>query len=141
MRALSVPHTPLRAVAPLGRDDALLRVLLGEPICGDERVRQRLPNCRPNQPADLWFSGVRHHLTIGYRLDGRPGETFLHGARVGSDSDGLHSDIGVLLSRALQHGDDPVLLASGMARLGDGTTPASIIGAITDMLAHETATG
>ncbi len=29
-------------------------------------------------------------------LAGRPGEAFLHGAKVGSDSDGLHSDIGVL---------------------------------------------
>ena len=88
---------------------------------------------------DLWFNGVRHHLTIGYYLDGRPGEIFLHGARVGSDSDGLHSDLGVLLSRALQHGDAPKALASGMGRLGDGTTPCSIAGAAADVLARRTA--
>ena len=102
-------------------------------------ARQRLPARRPSETVDLWFNGVRHHLTIGYRLDGRPGEAFLHGARVGSDSDGLHSDIGVLLSRALQHGDDPALLASGMGRLGDGTTPCSIVGAVADVLAAKAA--
>ncbi len=82
--------------------------------------RERLPNRRPSETVDLWFNGVRHHLTIGYRLDGRPGEAFLHGAKVGSDSDGLHSDIGVLLSRALEHGDELALLASGVARLDGG---------------------
>ena len=70
-------------------------------------------------------------------LAGRPGEAFLHGAKVGSDSDGLHSDIGVLLSRALQHGDAPASLASGMGRLGDGTTPCSIVGVVADVLAEE----
>ncbi len=97
--------------------------------------RERLPNRRLSETVDLWFNGVRHHLIIGYYLDGRPGEAFLHGRKVGSDSDGLHSDVGVLLSRALQHGDDPALLASGVARLGDGKTPASIVGAVADLLA------
>ncbi len=99
--------------------------------------RERLPNRRPSETMDLWHGRTRYHLTVGYYVDGRPGEVFSHGAKVGSDSDGLHSDIGVLISRLLQHGDDPALLAAGMGRLGDGKTPASIIGAITDVLAQE----
>ena len=41
------------------------------------------------------------------------------------------------ISRLFQHGDSPASLAAGMARLGDGTTPASIIGTIADALARE----
>ncbi len=99
--------------------------------------RKRLPNRRCSRTVDLWHAGTRYHLTVGYYNDGRPGEVFSHGAKVGSDSDGIHADIGVLISRLLQHGDDPVALASGMGRLGDSKTPASIIGAIADMLAQE----
>ena len=47
------------------------------------------------------------------------------------------ADLGVLISRALQHGDSIEALAAGMGRLGDGTTPASIIGSILDRVAAE----
>lgn len=59
---------------------------------------------------------------------------FLSGAKSGSDVDGLCADVGVLVSRLLQHGDSPVSIASGVGRLGDGTTPASLAGAVVDML-------
>ena len=108
---------------------------------GHRMLRRRLPNRRCSRTVDLWYGGRRYHLTVGYYGDGRRGEVFVCGALTGSDSDGLHADIGVLISRLLQHGDDPAALASGMGRLGDGQTPASIIGAIIDMLTHETATG
>ncbi len=61
----------------------------------------------------------------------------MHGAKVGSDADGLHADVGVLLSRLLQHGDTLDAIAAGMACLGDGTTPASIIGAALDLLVKD----
>ena len=70
--------------------------------------------------------------------DGRPGEVFLHGAKPGSDVDLLCDDIGVLISRLLQLGDDPALLAAGIGRLGNGE-PASIVGAIADVLAGKAA--
>ncbi len=55
-----------------------------------------------------------------------------------SDTDLLCDDIGVLISRLLQHGDSPAALASGIGRLGNGD-PASIVGAIADVLAGKAA--
>ena len=97
-------------------------------------VRSRLPDRRQCETVDLWHGGQRYHLTIGEYPDGSPGEVFVHGAKPGSDTDLLGDDIGVLISRLLQYGDDPVSLAAGVGRLGDGA-PASIIGAIADVLA------
>ncbi len=51
-----------------------------------------------------------------------------------SDTDLLCDDIGVLISRLLQHGDDPASLAAGIGRLGNGD-PASLVGLIADVLA------
>ena len=62
---------------------------------------------------------------------------FLSGAKVGSDVDGLLADLGGLLSRALQHGDSIEALAAGMGRLGDGSTPVSIIGSVLDRVVSE----
>ncbi len=39
-----------------------------------------------------------------------------------------------LISRLLQRGDDSASLVSDMGRLGDGTTPCSIVGAVADVL-------
>ena len=96
--------------------------------------RKRLPDRRQIETVDLHYDGQRYHLSIGEYNDGSPGETFIHGARPGSDVDLLCDDIGVLISRLLQYGDNPASLASGVGRLGDGN-PASIIGAIADVLA------
>lgn len=110
---------------------------------GDGRVtrrgwagRERLPSRRPAETFNFRFGpdDARHHVTLGFYADGRPGEIFLHGAKVGSDADGLHADVGVLLSRLLQHGDTLEKIAAGMARLGDGRMPASIVGAALDRL-------
>ena len=100
--------------------------------------RERLPNRRQAETVDLWDDGRRYHLTVGEYNDGRAGEVFLHGAKPSSDTDLLCDDIGVLISRLLQHGDDPASLAAGIGRLGNGD-PASIIGAIADVLAVKAA--
>ena len=96
--------------------------------------RERLPTRRPSETSDMWFGGQRYHVTVGRYPDGRVAEVFLSGAKSGSDVDGLCADVGVLVSRLLQHGDTPASLASGMGRLGDGKTPASFAGAVADML-------
>ena len=96
--------------------------------------RERLPTRRQAETLDLWHGGQRFHVTIGQYDDGRPGEIFLHGHKVGSDLDLLFDDVAVLVSRLLQYGDDPATLAAGMGRLGDGKTPASIVGAVADVL-------
>ncbi len=100
--------------------------------------RERLPTRRQAETVDLWHGGRRYHLTVGEYPDGSPGEVFVHGATPGSDVDLLCDDIGVLVSRLLQHGDSPAALAAGIGRLGNGD-PASIVGAIADVLAAKAA--
>ena len=100
--------------------------------------RQRLPSRRQAETVDIKVGGNVYQLSIGYYDDGRIGEVFLGGPRSGSDMQGLLADLGVVISRLFQHGDTPSSLAVGMARLGDGTTPASIVGVIADVLAKET---
>ncbi len=97
--------------------------------------RQRLPERRPNETVDLEFGGIRYAVTVGYHLDGRPGEVFTHGAKVGSMMDAILDDACVTISLLLQHGVPPARLAGSMGRLGDGRSPASILGALADLLA------
>ncbi len=101
--------------------------------------RERLPDRRQSETLDLHYGGRRFHLTVGEYNDGRLGEVFIHGAKPGSDTDLLCDDIGVLVSRLLQFGDDPASLSLGVGRLGDGKSAASIIGAVADVLAGKAA--
>ncbi len=98
-------------------------------------TRKRLPDRRPNETTDLEFDGANYAITLGYFPDGRPGEVFTHGAKIGSAIDGLLDDTCIVISILLQHGADPSRLAGSMGRLGNGRRPASIIGAIADLLA------
>ena len=95
-----------------------------------------LPDRRPAETAEIVFDGQRFTVTVGFYPDGRPGEVFADGARIGSDLDALLDDACVALSLLLQHGVDPVRLAGSMGRLGD-RRPASLIGAMVDRLAGE----
>ena len=99
--------------------------------------RQRLPDRREAETVNIKIGGNEYKLGIGYFPEGRIGEVFIAGPKSGSDMHGLLADLGVVISRLFQHGDTPASLAAGMARLGDGTTPASIIGTIADALARE----
>ena len=96
--------------------------------------RERLPNRRPSALLTVEHAGRTYEVAVGLYPDARPGEVFVSGAKTGSDTDGLLDDVGILISRALQHGDSVEALASGMGRLGDGKTPTSIIGAVLDRL-------
>lgn len=79
-----------------------------------------------------------YSVTIGFDLStGKIGEVFTHGAKIGSAMDGILDDACVALSLLLRHGVAPAALAASMGRLGDGKTPASIIGALSDLLARE----
>ncbi len=95
--------------------------------------RERLPDRRQAETVDLHYGGRRYHLSIGEYDDGRPGEVFIHGAKPGSDTDLLCDDIGVLISRLLQHGDDSAsLAANGFARPNDSHYSAATIKNILD---------
>jgi hypothetical protein len=77
-------------------------------------------------------------VTFGFDPStGRIGEVFTHGAKVGSAMDGILDDACIALSLLLQHGVEPPDLAASMGRLGDGKTPASVIGALADLIARE----
>ncbi len=98
-------------------------------------TRTRLPNRRPNETVELMFNDTRYAVTVGYYPDtGRVGEVFTHGAKVGSNMDAILDDACVALSMLLQYGIEPPRLAAGMGRLGGDGAPASIIGALADLL-------
>ncbi len=99
-------------------------------------TRNRLPNRRPNETVELLFNDTRYAVTVGYYPDtGRIGEVFTHGAKVGSNMDAILDDACVALSLLIQYGTEPGDLASSMGRHGEGKAPASIIGALADLLA------
>ena len=105
-------------------------------------ARQRLPARRPNQTRVIRWAGsddqpTEFSVTVGYFLDGRPGEVFANGLRVGSSMQSLLEDACVAVSIALQHGVTPEALAHSMGRVPitkKETRPASIIGAIAEVL-------
>ena len=105
-------------------------------------TRARLPNRRPNETVQLMFNDTRYAVTVGYYPDtGCIGEVFTHGAKVGSNMDAILDDACVALSLLLQHGVEPAGLAASMGRPGGDGAPASIIGALADLLAEKTAAG
>jgi hypothetical protein len=101
-------------------------------------TRARLPDRRPNLTTELVHECRSYSVTIGLDLaTGSISEVFTHGAKVGSAMDGILDDACIALSLLLQHGVEPASLASSMGRLGDGTSPASIIGALAELIARE----
>jgi len=101
--------------------------------------RERLPHRRPNETIELGFGGTAYAVTLGFYPDGCIGELFTHGAKVGSTMARLLDDACVALSLLLQHGMAPERLAASMGRLGEDHAPASIIGALADLVAERSA--
>ena len=101
-------------------------------------TRERLPDRRPCVTMELVHDWRTYSVTVGFDITrNRIGEVFTHGAKIGSAMDAILDDACVAISLLLQHGVDPATLATSMGRLGDGKTPASIIGSLTDLLAKE----
>jgi hypothetical protein len=100
--------------------------------------RQRLPDRRPSVTTTFVHDCRSYAVTFGFDPStGRVGEVFTHGAKIGSAMDRILDDICLALSLLLQYGVDPAALAASMGRLGDGKSPASIIGALADLIAQE----
>ena len=97
-------------------------------------TRTRLPDRRAAETVALEHDSARFMVTIGFYPDGKPGEVFTHGARSGSNLDALLAGACVVVSCLMQHNVDPAALAASMGRLGN-TKPASIIGAVVDLVA------
>ncbi len=101
-------------------------------------ARQQLPQRRPNQTFDLSHGNMSFAVTLGYDpATGEPREVFTHGVKVGSTMDGILNDTCIILSILLQYGAKPLSFVGSMGRLGDGTSPASIIGVTADVLAKQ----
>jgi hypothetical protein len=97
-------------------------------------TRLKLPHRRPAETVELAHGGMHFAVTVGFYPDGRPGEVFTHGAKVGSTIDGLLDDAGVVVSLLIQHGVEPGALADSIGRLGN-RAPSSVIGAVVDTVA------
>ncbi len=101
--------------------------------------RRHLPDRRPNRTETVRSAGKEFSVSVGYWLDGRPGEVFMDGPKTGSDMRAILADACVVVSLALQHGIEPSALAHSLARVPVSETesaPASIIGAVVEMLAE-----
>ena len=103
-------------------------------------IRESLPDRRPSRTVDLDSGGRRYAATVGFYSDGRPGEVFTKGAKVGSGMDAILDDACVALSLLLQHGVQPAAIAKSMSWVSCGEA-ASAIGALADLLAAEAGRG
>lgn len=100
--------------------------------------RTRLPDRRPSMTMQFAYEANNYSVTLGFDVaNNRIGEVFTHGAKIGSAMDRILDDACVALSLLLQHGVEPAALAASMGRLGDGKSPALIIGALADLIAKE----
>ena len=101
-------------------------------------TRQRLPDRRPSFTTEFVYEDRSYSATLGFDVrNDRIAEVFTHGAKAGSAMDRILDDACVALSLLLQHGVEPAALASSMGRLGDGKSPASVIGALADLIVRE----
>ena len=114
------------------------------------RDRCRLPNRRSSETYALDVGNHAFTATVGFDpADGQPREAFLDGAKDGTELAAILDDASVLISLALQHGIGAAALAKSMSRvplapltpadLAEAagprrTGPASIIGAVLDLL-------
>ena len=77
--------------------------------------RERLPNRRRLERIAATFGGQKVHVDLGRYEDGRLAEVFIVMDQTeGADLRVLMNDLAVLLSIALQHGVDPMLLARAL---------------------------
>ena len=97
--------------------------------------RELLPDRRPSISVDLEYGGLVYQVSVGFYPDGRVGEVFCHGAKVGSGMHGLLDDACVVMSLLLQHGVTPDVLQKSLGgEPADRRESASIIGALAAMM-------
>ena len=81
--------------------------------------RAPLPPRRPSVTREVEIGGRRITVTVGFYLDGRPGEVFAGGHKEGSEMQRVMDDACVIISVALQHGVRPVALAASLGLAPD----------------------
>jgi hypothetical protein len=100
-------------------------------------TRENLPQRRANETFEFVHppgTATRYSATLGFYDDGRIGEIFIDGAKVGSDAEINTSDAAVLMSIALQHGATVSVLRHAVSRNSQGVA-LGVMGALLDVLA------
>src|SRR3954470_20311556 len=96
-------------------------------------MRQTLPQRRASETFDLRFWSQNFTVTVGFYLDGTPGEVFIDSRKTGGDVELIARDSAVVLSLALQHGTPLVTIQRAVTRNAHREA-ASILGAVVDAL-------
>lgn len=100
--------------------------------------RERLPGRRFSFRVKFFHQQIRYYASVGLYPDGRPGEVFLTGGKIGSSIEPLSRDAAILLSFALQHGADWRAIRDALCRDREGN-PEGPIGVLLDRLEQDLA--
>lgn len=119
-------------------------------------TRERLPNRRGADFREFEFGGNVYLVSAGFDGENRLREVFIDGGKTGQDMTSVLEDASVIFSLLLQYGATPAGIAKSMGRLSSGVVapadlnrsdggahhqPASIIGAVADLLVEMAADG
>jgi hypothetical protein len=99
-------------------------------------VRERLPNRRAALTFDIEPAGLRYTATLGFYADGRLGEVFINGLKVGSAADTAARESAITASLALQHHVPIEVLRHALLR-DARARPSGPLGIVLDLLAKE----
>jgi len=95
--------------------------------------RERLPNRRRSYAFGIESGDVQYRAQISCFADGRPGEIFLDGPKIGSAAQVAAHDAAVAASLALQFGCPVSTLRHALTKLPNGTS-AGPLGCALDAL-------
>lgn len=108
-------------------------------------MRATLPQRRASETLDMGFRDTetgalkaKVTVTLGYYDDGRVGEVFLNGPRLGSELEAAARDIAVLASLALQYGVTPTVMRRALTEDAQGR-PLGLAGQLAELLVKEQA--
>src|ERR1700722_7677763 len=100
--------------------------------------RERLPNRRQGEPADIAGAGLRDTCTIGRFRDGRIAEIFLSNHKSNSAADTAARDAAIVASIALQFGASIETIRRALCRDSRGRASGPL-GAALDRIAADEA--
>lgn len=100
-------------------------------------VREPLPGRRLSNIIHFEYEGRGYDADIGFYPDGRPGEVFIDGAKIGSREAAELHDAAIMISLLLQFGVPAELLARTIgARIRADRRTASVFGTVANVVAE-----
>jgi hypothetical protein len=100
-------------------------------------ARERLPNRRASETAELAAAGIWYTCTLSHYSDGRIAELFLSNHSASAADVGAR-DAGIAFSFAVQHGADSEAIRLALSRDSHGRLSGPL-GAVLDLLAERRA--